>query len=700
MDDTFDRLDDIFSNTKQGSYYTEEEIEKARKRMKSKGGTLMENLAEISDKKPPAPRKIDNDFVEALNSFNAELQSDFLTGSLAENKKSSAADSFVESVKTSDSVKKSNHAAVFMGQNALKTDDRISLDSFKGIEEKIKADIYGQDEFIKDLVIAFKRPAVMEAEGNRALNCIYVTGRKFTGRHMTLKAVTKELYDKKLTGTPDMHTVDLSIYSSADAEKLFLQDVYSALYSDSRIILFENFEECHPSFLTQLSDLVTKGSFLLSKRFVMQKGQLISAENALAEKSVGALSAENKYLVFISDKSVDELAGSFGASFVNALGDICETKELSEDALKKISGCEAKELIEKSADKLSFSVKLSNDFTAYMVTRCDKMNGLKSMLDYYDDIYKALAALRLEGHYGDNAKVELEIKEGGIVSTIDGVGCELPGLANVGYKGEIELLKKELDGIVGLSEVKKYIYSLEDYYGVQLRRRKEGLKASEVNKHMIFTGSPGTGKTTIARIVSKYLKAIGVLSGGQLVEVSRADLVGKFVGHTAPLTKQVITSAIGGVLFIDEAYSLYRGKDDTFGLEAIDTLVKGIEDNRDDLVVILAGYSNEMEEFLTANSGLKSRFPNIINFPDYTAEELYEITGILVKGKGYTMEEGCKDKLLPYYAKMQAEMAEEAGNGRMARNLVEAAILNQSKRIASDENSELSVLKPEDFILE
>ena len=133
---------------------------------------------------------------------------------------------------------------------------------------------------------------------------------------------------------------------------------------------------------------------------------------------------------------------------------------------------------------------------------------------------------------------------------------DLSALLPEGFRGEIEEIKKEMDAIVGLAKVKEYVFSLEEYYKVQKRRQEEGLKTSEVSKHMIFTGSPGTGKTTIARIISKYLKAIGVLTGGQLVEVSRADLVGRYVGHTAPLTNQVISSAIGGVLFIDEAYSL------------------------------------------------------------------------------------------------------------------------------------------------
>ena len=169
--------------------------------------------------------------------------------------------------------------------------------------------------------------------------------------------------------------------------------------------------------------------------------------------------------------------------------------------------------------------------------------------------------------------------------------------------------------------------------------------------------------------------------------MTRADLVGRYVGHTAPLTNQVIQSALGGVLFIDEAYSLYRGGEDSFGLEAIDTLVKGIEDHRDDLVVILAGYSKEMALFLTANSGLASRFPNQIEFPDYTGAELLAITQSIAKSKGYRLDDAC-------------ENAAENGNGRMARNTLEKAILNQSKRLVADADAALDLLLPGDFELE
>lgn len=199
--------------------------------------------------------------------------------------------------------------------------------------------------------------------------------------------------------------------------------------------------------------------------------------------------------------------------------------------------------------------------------------------------------------------------------------------------------------------------------------------------------------------MSRYLKAIGVLSGGQLVEVTRADLVGRYVGHTAPLTTQVLKSAVGGVLFIDEAYSLYRGKDDSFGLEAIDTLVKGMEDHRDDLIVILAGYSKEMAEFLTANSGLKSRFPNIIEFPDYTGEELLAIAKLQAGGKGYTLDERCDANLLAYFNAVQLTRARDAATAAGPQQSG-GGHLNQSRRLVAQPEADLCLLLPEDFQLD
>ena len=212
-------------------------------------------------------------------------------------------------------------------------------------------------------------------------------------------------------------------------------------------------------------------------------------------------------------------------------------------------------------------------------------------------------------------------------------------------------------------------------------------------------GNPGTGKTTVARILSKIYRGLGVLQTNNFVEVDRGGLVCGYVGQTAIKTQEVIDEAMGGILFIDEAYSLYRGKDDAFGLEAIDTLVKAMEDNREDLIVILAGYKKEMAGFLEANSGLKSRFPNLINFDDYTGLELRKIAQIQAKSKGYVIAEGAEEELTDYFDEVQSINAAEAGNGRLARNVIEDAILRQSRRLVHHPDEKMDELKLEDFDL-
>ena len=391
-----------------------------------------------------------------------------------------------------------------------------------------------------------------------------------------------------------------------------------------------------------------------------------------------------------------------GASFLNAMDDRCATTSLSREALEQIAQKMARQLQERAEKSLGFCMdEISTQYLAqYLLTTFTLSQGVHSLSQAAQRCHRALAEYRLREDLP--VPCPLSVLPGSPEPMIwfdQPQPRPLFALLPKEYQGELERVKSQLREIVGLEQVKEYVLALENHYRVLSLRREKGLSSSVPSMHMIFTGNPGTGKTTIARLMARYLKAIGALSGGQLVEVSRADLVGRYVGHTAPLTTQVIQSALGGVLFIDEAYSLYRGQDDSFGLEAIDTLVKGMEDNREDLVVVLAGYSREMQQFLTANSGLRSRFPNIIEFPDYTVQQLLDITKLLVSQKGYRLDEGCIQPLLTYFTRKQTENARENGNGRMARNLVEKAILRQSKRILSQPDAPMELLYLEDFNL-
>lgn len=242
-------------------------------------------------------------------------------------------------------------------------------------------------------------------------------------------------------------------------------------------------------------------------------------------------------------------------------------------------------------------------------------------------------------------------------------------------------LENELNKLIGNEEVKNLIRSLEDQIYINQERKKLNLKNTEQSLHMVFKGSPGVGKTTFARIVAQLLKELGVLKTGHLVEVDRSDLVAGYVGQTALKTKDVIESALGGVLFIDEAYSLAQNNDQ-FGKEAIDTLVKAMEDYRDELVVIVAGYSDDMDKFLQINQGLSSRFNIQIPFKDYSLKELFEIAIKMYSDKEYRLtHESCI--ILSHILKMGLELGE---NGRFVRNVVEESIRAQSTRLRAVNN--------------
>ena len=299
-------------------------------------------------------------------------------------------------------------------------------------------------------------------------------------------------------------------------------------------------------------------------------------------------------------------------------------------------------------------------------------------------------------------KVPSAPRDGGNGGTAASTGNDetnAPAVEEARPKEKIEDLQAELDSYIGLAAIKREVKNLINMVTVYQLRKDNGLPTTDLSLHMVFSGNPGTGKTTVARLMARIYHSLGIFSQGQLVEVDRSGLVAGYVGQTAIKTRKVIESALGGVLFIDEAYSLYRGEQDSFGLEAIDTLVKGMEDHRDELVVILAGYTREMETFLTANSGLASRFPNRIEFPDYTADELLDITNVLARGKGYRLAESCTEPLRGYYERRQAEDARTAGNGRLARNTLEKAIFNQSRRLIAEPAAELDLIQSGDLEL-
>lgn len=271
-------------------------------------------------------------------------------------------------------------------------------------------------------------------------------------------------------------------------------------------------------------------------------------------------------------------------------------------------------------------------------------------------------------------------------------------------KRTLQDLLDELDALVGLEKVKRKVQDLIIYQKVQKLRREKNLHATKTTLHLAFTGNPGTGKTTVARIVGRIYKKIGLLSKGHFIEVSRTDLIAGYQGQTALKVKKVIEQAKGGVLFIDEAYSITENDhSDSYGRECLTELTKALEDYRDDLVVIVAGYTEPMKKFFESNPGLKSRFNTFIEFDDYNSAELDKILLSMCRNNDYVLEDKAKEKIHSYFEQQISAKDENFANGRLVRNLYDDLVMNHARRVIKMDNpssADLSTIKAEDFNFE
>ena len=456
--------------------------------------------------------------------------------------------------------------------------------SFREAREATGRTVIGQDAFLDSLFTAFRRPSVTGRENGKPAAVVVISGKEGTGRHSALAASAAALCKEGVLKNGEVTNIDLSRYPNAEDGKLLTQDLFSALHSENDIVLFENFEQCHKSLLPMVAALCETGVLKLASRYALQKGMLIDVGTALVPDAVSEISVNGKYLVFLTSQKDSAFTDAFGAAFLSSVTDFCRTAEFTRESLLRIGEAALGALNDRTKAKLNYTFTFGEDASAFLADKFSRRDGVESMARLTERCFRLLSEEKLRRAEKDGEKTvsgALGVKDGVLMFTFPDFAVTVEEEKRQAADPKAaEEVKSELNEIIGLSEVKDYVLSLEQNYIIQRLREARGMKADVPTMHMIFTGNPGTGKTTIARLVSRYLKAMGVLSGGQLIEVTRADLVGKYVGHTAPLTQQVIRSALGGVLFIDEAYSLYRGADDSFGLEAIDTIVKGMEDHR------------------------------------------------------------------------------------------------------------------------
>ncbi len=592
-------------------------------------------------------------------------------------------------------VQQSVAASSSISVSADKVDDK-----FEGIEQLLRKSWIASDNNIFALCQAFKRPFVVGTDSVMPKNTILLIGNEGRGKTKAITDMCTLLKQKRLLRCAEVTTIGFERYPTSSEDDMFLDDIYKALYAQSEVIVFENIEKANFRCLDIVFQLIKNGTYRLHKRYMLQNSMLVESTGMLNTATISELNANGKYFVFTSTKSVEKVAEYVGNEFVRLINDIIILDEFSKEELNELVDGLLCNLCAKVKRQLQFALLIDQSCKEQLIHCYDTTKGVNGLIEDIDEnIYKPLSEYRLKQPVQKEENAELKYEEGYKLTVRDTIVL-LDGFVKKYDTLALESVKQELNSVIGLESVKEYVLNLENNLTVQRLRATKGLKATNLSMHMIFTGNPGTGKTTMARIVAKYLKAIGVLSSGQLREVSRSDMVGQYVGQTAKLTTELITSAIGGVLFVDEAYSLCRDKNDIFGLEAIDALVKGIEDHRDNLVVILAGYSDEMADFLKTNPGLKSRFPNVIDFEDYTADEMYEIAKNIAKGKGYRISDECRTPMLDVFERKQIKGRNDSGNGRLVRNMIEAAILNQSQRIAKDSTQDLELLTADDFELQ
>ena len=357
------------------------------------------------------------------------------------------------------------------------------LGSFEGLAAEVKKTVLGQDSFVDGVVRAMRRPFVLGTEAPTARNVILLCGAPGTGRHFALTETARCMAARGLLQSDKLAVMDLALYPNPGAEKLFLQDLYAALHAPGEILVFEHYESCYPGFLKTLADLAVKGSAPLSSRYLVNKeGILVDAGTALAPGAVSRITPCGKYLVFFSQKGREALADKFGAAFVSALGDVCETSAFAREALAALAAQQLNALAAKVKTRLGLTLSAGADVRDYVAAQCSPKQGAAGLSACCDKIFRALSEYCLQTDATLTGTITLTAREDGLDFALNDAGPQkLFDLLPAAYTGAVEEIRKELNDLVGLAPVKEYVFGLADNIQVQQRRAAAGLKTASLN---------------------------------------------------------------------------------------------------------------------------------------------------------------------------------------------------------------------------
>lgn len=570
-------------------------------------------------------------------------------------------------------------------------------DKFIDIEKKLDNELIGQKDFFEDLCNYFKNKFIKNERG-----ILVLVGEKETAKKTSIRRIFEYLKDTDLVENTHVDEINLGSYNFNLGYNAFLTDLYEKLSSNSACVIFKNIEKASNDILNVLSSIYPNTCLNLNDEYIIKNKFLVQANDSDKDK-IDKIVCHNKFLVYTSNDKNFDINKYFNETFKDNIDKILHTKPLNSIERNKIVKREVLKTIKNKENEYDIKITLDineNDKGDEYFGICkflqetykkDSNFGISEYVSY--KLSKPLTNLIREEEIPNGSSILIYVKDNEIYCKIDEEKFNLsefsmPTLDEAEYK---------LNSIIGIEDLKNFLNNIKNNYKVQKIRERLGLKTSNISLNMIFAGNAGTGKTNAARVTFEYLNALGILSKGVYREVSKADFVTENTADTAKRTIDIINSAIGGVLFIDEAYSLCESEDDKVGKDIVDALLKGVEDNRDNLVVILAGYEKDMEEFLTFNSGLKSRFPNIIHFEDYTPTQMYEIALNISKSKGYRIAKNVKHDLIDLFAKNQINGKNDLGNARFVRNIVENAILDASKKYLTDKSKQIDLLERDNF---